>query len=51
MNQDELIEALIEFTFKTGVEWEATLDNDFRAPNEFCIVFTNVKEDNNDETL
>jgi hypothetical protein len=48
MNQEELIEALVRFTEQTGVEWEAMFDNDFRAPNEFCVVFTNVEEANDE---
>jgi len=50
MNQDELIEALIKFTEQTGMEWESMFDNDFRASNEFCVVFTNVQERSNEET-
>ena len=48
MSEDELIEALVKFTEQTGAEWESMFDNDFRAPNEFCVVFTNVKETEDD---
>ena len=48
MNQDELIEALVKFTEQTGMEWESMLGNDFRAPNEFGVLFTNVKETEDD---
>jgi len=51
MNQEQLIEALMKFAEQTGMDWEEMFDNDFRASNEYCVVFTNVQEDNDDETL
>lgn len=43
MTEQELIEALVKFTERTGAEWESLYDHN-ACPGEFTVRFINLQE-------